>query len=125
MLTLPEGLHSVELRSNCYLMSKEFSPYSRIEIQPLEELHSMMVLLPVDKIANFSEAFVWVDNPSLTDISRDWHFKILELDQHSRFETWMGVISSSVLGMLVLFCCLSLCLDVFGGDLRPIQTPQI
>ena len=66
--------------------------YPGIQIHPLEELHSKFVL-PVDKLANFSEPLVWADlkgtldedenddNPSLADISRDWKYEKLELDQ--------------------------------------------
>ena len=89
VVTLPAGLREVELRSDCYLVSRDFSLYPSIEIQPLEELHSK-VLLPVDKLANFSEPLVWAndkgtldedendDNPSLADISRDWKYEKLE-----------------------------------------------
>ena len=92
-----------------------------IRDRPLEELHSK-VLLPVDKLANFSEPLVWAndkgtldedendDNPSLADISRDWKYEKLELDQRWSFTTWVAVISSSVIGMLILFCLLNLCL---------------
>ena len=102
-------------------MSRDFSLYPSIEIQPLEELHSKAVL-PVDKLANFSEPLVWADlkgtldedenddNPSLADISCDWKYEKLELDQCWGFTTWVAVISSLVIGMLILFCCLSNCL---------------
>ena len=51
------------------------------------------MVLPEDKIANFSEQLIWADvkgsldeekkndNTSLFDISRDWHLEILKLDQ--------------------------------------------
>ena len=60
VVTLPAGLREVELRSDCYLVSRDFSLYPSIEIQPLEELHSK-VLLPVEKLANFSEPLVLSD----------------------------------------------------------------
>ena len=92
VVTLPSGLREVELRSDCYLVFRDFSLYTSIEIQPLEELHSKAVL-PVEKLANFSAPVVWADakgtldedenddNPSLADISRDWKYEKLELDQ--------------------------------------------
>ena len=92
VVTLSAGLREVELRSDCYLVSRDFSLYPSIEIQPLEELHSKVVL-PVDKLANFSEPLVWADlkgtldedenddNPLVADISRDWKYEKLELDQ--------------------------------------------
>ena len=87
----------------------------------MNELHSKVVL-PVEKLDNFSEPLVWADakgtldedendyNPSLADISRDWKYEKLELDQCWGFTTWVAVISSLEIGMLILFCCLSLCL---------------
>ena len=58
----------------------------------MNELHSKVVL-PVEKLDNFSEPLVWADakgtldedenddNPWLADISRDWKYEKLELDQ--------------------------------------------
>ena len=57
VVTMPAGLHEVELRSDCYLVARDFSLYPSIEIQPLEELHRKVVL-PVDKLANFYEPLV-------------------------------------------------------------------
>ena len=34
VVTLPAGLREVELRSDCYLVSRDFSLYPSIEIQP-------------------------------------------------------------------------------------------
>ena len=66
VVTLPAGLRDVELRSDCYLVSRDFSLYPSIEIQPLEELHSKVVL-PVEKLANFSEPLVWADAKGTLD----------------------------------------------------------
>ena len=66
VVTLPAGLREVELRSDCYLVSRDFLLYPSIEIQPLVELHSKVVL-PVEKLANFSEPLVWADAKSTLD----------------------------------------------------------